>query len=261
MSNDDSDTVVETIVRAEVIQTAIDQLTTIVGESVLEFSSDGIYTSAIDPANVALAEVDIGAGALESVPDGSFVAGADLNSLDDYLSGASGDDLVSFAFDPESRRLTLKHTNRTFKMSMIDPDMVRDSSDIPEMELTSTVFLPSGVFSDALDTAALIQSRDGQVTLVSNADGGTFEVLAEGDIDEARVTLDDELGDGTQLGNFETIYSLPYLNGGSGIVSGIPSGVDLRIRYGEELPMKMDYEFADGHAEALLMLAPRINSS
>jgi len=86
-------------------------------------------------------------------------------------------------------------------------------------------------------------------------------VLAEADIDEARVTFDDQLGDGTHLGDFESIYSLPYLNGDSGMISGVPGDIDLRIRYGEEFPMKIDYEFADGHAETLLMLAPRINSS
>jgi len=85
-----SDSVVETIVRAEVIQQLIDQARTIAGETVLKIGKEGISTRVVDPANVAMLDVSLGAAAFESVPSGSFAAGVNLNQLDDYLDRASG---------------------------------------------------------------------------------------------------------------------------------------------------------------------------
>ena len=258
-----SDAVVETIVRAKVMQQFVDQTSSIVNETVLHIGTDGISTRVVDPANVAMIDIQIDSAACESVPSGSFVAGVDLEKLDDYLSGASGDDPVSFAFDPETRRLNLRHTNREFNVAMIDPDAMRDEPDIPDLEFTTDVTLSADELKGAVDTVGLVTDH---VVIESDADAGAVEVLGEGDIDDVTVTFDgDELGEGSTVDDdTKAMYSLGYLNGDGedkigGFLKPMPK-TDLRVRFAEDMPSKYNYDFADGHGRVEIMLAPRIQA-
>lgn len=261
----DGDAVVETIVRAEVIQQFVDQASSLVHETVLHIGKDGIETRAVDPANVAMVDIQIDAAACESVPNGSFAAGIDLEKLDDYLGNASGDDPVSFAFNPEDRTLNLRHTNREFNVAMIDPDSMRGEPDIPnDLELSVDVTLPADEWQDAAEAADLVSDH---IYYRSDADAGEINVVGEGDIDDVTVTFDgDHFAEGSEIGDsVEGIYSIGYLLGtGDSSVSGflkpIPTG-DLRVRFGEEFPAKYNYEFAEGHGRVELMCAPRIQNS
>ena len=263
MSAAETDAVVETIVRAEVMQQFVDQTSSIVHETVMHIGSDGISTRVVDSANVAMIDIQIDAVACESVPSGSFVAGVDLGKLDDYLSGASGDDPVSFAFDPETRRLNLRHTNREFNVAMIDPDAMRNEPDIPDLEFTTDVTLPADELKGAVDTAGLVTDH---VVIESDAEAGAVEVIGEGDIDDVTITFEgDDLGEGSSVdSDTKAMYSIGYLNGDGednigGFLKPMPK-TDLRVRFADEMPSKYNYEFADGHGQVEIMLAPRIQS-
>ena len=258
MSSAEAQGVVKTIVRADTIQQFVDQASAIVSECILTIGSDGISTRAVDPANAAMVDIQITASACESTPGGSFVAGVDLNKLDDYLGAASGDDPVSFAFNPEDRTLNLRHTNREFNVALIDPDTVRDEPDIPDLEFTTDVTLPSAEWADAIDTADLVSDH---VTFEADADAGTLEVRCEGDIDDVTVTFEgDDFGGGSEIdADTKSLYSVPYMTGDSGLLSPVPS-CDLRVRFAEDHPIKYNYEFADGNATVEAMCAPRIQA-
>jgi len=260
--------VVETIIRKGVIQQLVDQTRTIANETVLRIGSDGIQTRAVDPANVAMLDVSLGAAAFESVPGGSFAAGVNLERLDDYLSRAGADDPVSFAFDPETRRMVLRHTNREFNVGLIDPDSMRNEPDIPDgLELDSTVVMPTDEFIPAIEDAEMVGTggRNGAAIYFDvDADAGEFTIYGEGDVDDVEVTFGpDDLGDGSAFGeSYQSLYSSAYLVGDSGLLGAVPKGVDLRAEFGEEFPLKMFYDFPDAEdCDAELMLAPRIDSS
>jgi proliferating cell nuclear antigen len=203
-----------------------------------------------------MVNLEIEPSALESVPEGNFVAGINIGRFDDYLGGASGGDPVMLSFNTEKRKLNIQHTNREFDMALIDPDALRDEPDLPDLEFPVDVTLPAGDWTDAVDTCELVSDR-----VHFNADGsdGSVVVSASGDIDEARVTFDSETWSGDSRIDADThaIYSIEYTDE---LLGAVPSGTDLRVRYNDEKPKKYNYEFADGHAHAELMCAPRIQT-
>jgi len=258
-----SDGVVETIVRAEVFQHLLDQMGSIVDESILHIGSDGIRTRAVEPANVAMCEVDLDSAAFEHVPSGSFVAGMDLRKLDDYMGGASGDDLVSLAFDPETRQLKLKHTNKEFNVALINPDDMRSEPDFPEQEFNGEFTVHAGEFVDAVNTADLVSDH---VALRSDPDAKRLTVRGEGDIDDVEVHFgpeeEVEFAGATDFPEaVKSLYSIDYLTSDLGLFSPIPNGVDVHCRFGEEWPIRADYEIPDAEgSEVQFWLAPRIQS-
>jgi len=261
-----SDSVVETIVRAEVIQQLVDQALTISNETILRIGNDGISTTVVDPANVATLFIKLGAAAFESVPNGTFAAGTNLERLDDYLDRATGDDPVAFAFDPETRRMELRHNNREFQVALIDPDSMRNEPDDTDVDLPNSFQLPAGQIVPAIEDAEMVGTggRNGAaISIISDADAGELLIKGEGDTDEFTATFDaEDFGDDTTLAeSFESLYSSEYLTGNEGLLTALPNGVDLNVAYGEEFPIEMSYDFpdaADCHVE--MMLAPRITS-
>jgi proliferating cell nuclear antigen len=51
------------------------------------------------------------------------------------------------------------------------------------------------------------------------------------------------------------MFSLDYLDDMTGPMAG-----DVTVRLGDEFPAKMHWEYAEGHGEVTMMLAPRIQS-
>jgi proliferating cell nuclear antigen len=58
-------------------------------------------------------------------------------------------------------------------------------------------------------------------------------------------------------GEADSLFSLDYLKD---IQKSIDGDDELTIRLGEEFPMKMETQFANGDGDVLFMLAPRIDS-
>ena len=253
------------VVRAEVLQQVVDQLLTVVDEAVFRLGYDGMTVRAVDPANVAMVDVEVDPGAFESVGDGMFPIGLNLQKLDDYIDGASGADLITLTFQPETLSVEIEHTNVKVEMTGINTEAMRDEPDIPELELNNEFTADGKVFTDAIKNADLVGDH---VELESDTDEGQLVVRGTGDIDEVETILgSDEMSEANFEADAIGMYSLAYLIGGStqgskysGMLKPLSSGTDLRARFSEEMPMKMYYDFADGLGTVSMMLAPRVQS-
>ena len=58
-------------------------------------------------------------------------------------------------------------------------------------------------------------------------------------------------------GEARSLFSLDYLND---MNKAIPSDAEVTTELGEEFPVKMHFDFAEGDGHATFMLAPRIQS-
>src|SRR6056297_3113390 len=144
------------IVRAEVLQQVVDQLLTVVDEAIFRIGYDGLAVAAVDPANVGMVELEVEPGAFESVGDGMFPIGLNLQRLDDYIDGASGADPVTLSYQPETRSISIEHTNVEVEMAGIDPDAIRGEPDVPELDHSVEFTAAAGVFRDAVESAELV---------------------------------------------------------------------------------------------------------
>ena len=253
------------IVRAEVLQQVIDQLLTVVDEAIFRIGYDGLSVAAVDPANVAMVDLEVEPGAFESVGDGMFPIGINIQRLDDYVDGASGSDPVTLQYVPEDRSIHIEHTNVEVEMAGIDPDYMRGEPDVPGIEHSAEFEADAKVLRDAVENAQLVSDH---VSLEADTEDGALVVSGEGDTDNIETVIEgDDLLDANFSKGVKSLFSLPYLVGGStggskykGILKPLSSGTELTGKLDDEMPVFLDYEFADGFGSVRMMLAPRIQN-
>jgi len=244
-----------TVIRAEVLQTVVDQLLSVADEAILHIGREGLEVAVVDPANIATVFTEVDPGAFETVGDGMFPIGLNLQRLNDYIDGASGSDPVTLAYIPETRMLNIRHTNVDVEMAAIDPETIRKEPDVPEFDVSAEFTADSKEFVDALTNAELASDH---VALEADVEARELVVLGEGDTDDVRTRFDEEkLLDFNFKESVEALYSLDYF---LDITRPVPGGTELTCKYGDEFPVKMTYEFADGYGEMTIMLAPRIEA-
>jgi proliferating cell nuclear antigen len=259
-TKDETTEALSAIIRADVLQQVLDQLQTVASEAILRIGHDGLQVAAVDPGKVAIVDIDLDAAAFESVGDGKFPIGVNLNSLDDYLGNASGGDLVQLAYQEESRFLNVQHTNVDVDMAAIDPGAIRDGPSMPDVETTAEVALEGSLLKDGVKNANLVSDH---VHVIADPDDKEFRLTGEGDMDTIETAFGrEELTDAHFEKGADSLYSLQYLiasaNGVGGVLLPAPDNAIVHAVFGDDLPITFTYEFADGHGEATLSIAPRI---
>ncbi|RAW44049.1 hypothetical protein DQW50_16465 [Halorubrum sp. 48-1-W] len=267
VSNAETESVdsLEVVIRAEVLQQVVDQMLTVVDEAILRIGYDGLSIAAVDPANIAMVDLEVEPGAFESVGDGMFPIGLNLQKLDDYIDGASGADPVRLEYLPERRSIHIEHTNVEVEMAGINTDSIRQEPDIPEIDHSAEFEVDAKVFGDAVENAELVSDH---VEFEADVDDRSLVVSAEGDTDDIRTVIgSDELLDANFSEGVTSLFSLSYLIGGSeggskykGILKPLGSGTELSGKIDDEVPIFLDYDFADGFGHVTMMLAPRIQN-
>jgi len=238
---------------AERLAKAVDVMQTTAHESVLRFGREGLSSSMVDPANVLMVVVDLDAEAFTRVGDGKFPAGVNLDTIADHLDFGGPEDSAVLEYDEETRKLHIEVGDAyDAEMALIDPDSIRDEPDIPDLELPNEVIVTGRAIKRAIKAADLVSDH---VHIRGDVDEGVwFE--AQGDTDENRYRFDgDEIRHADVSETATSILSLEYLKD---VKKEIPSDAEVRLRFGEDFPVKLNYAFADGHGSVEHMQAPRI---
>ncbi|AGC34585.1 PCNA protein [Haloarcula sinaiiensis tailed virus 1] len=249
------DTVLETIVPAGELQTTLDILRSLVQEAILHIGKDGIRTAVVEPGNVCMySPVKLGPSAFESVPSGSFALGINLESLEDSLHRAAPDTPVSLSFDTEKRRLRVQYDRVDMDLACIDPDSIRDEPDNPDPGLPNHFAVSTDDLEAAVDTVELVTDH-----LDVHVDDDAVRFRGKGDTDTAEYQLlEDELYQPDLNEETMSIFSMEFMQS---LIGAVPNGTDeVQIHVGDEFPILMEYEYADGAGYAEAMLAPRIQN-
>lgn len=245
-------------VKADRLQQFIDQLAALVGEAKIHFSDDGLFASAVDPANVAMFnDVKLGPDALESLDaPGAVTLGVDLQRVDDCLASASGDDLVHFETDMETRHLSLEYRGISHSIALIDPDAIRQEPDDPDFVLPNHATMSAGLFTEALENCEITADH---CHLAAGDDGDQLRIYSRGDTDETEITVGPEQTASQTIteAGIESLFSLDYL---SDIMGPVPDDAALELRWGDEYPCIGEYSAFDEAFYVRWMCAPRIQS-
>jgi len=249
------DTVLETIVPAGELQTTLDILQALVQEAILHIGKDGIRTAVVEPGNVCMYHpVELGPSAFESVPSGSFALGINLERLEDSLHRAGPGTPVSLSFDTETRRLRVQYDRVDMDLACIDPDSIRDEPDNPDPGLPNHFAIGTDDLEAAVDTVDLVTDH-----VDIHVDDGAVRFRGEGDTDDAEYRLlEDELRQPELNEESLSIFSMEFMQNLIGAIPGETDEVQLHV--GDEFPMLLNYEYADGAGHAEAMLAPRIQN-
>ncbi|AFH22107.1 PCNA-like protein [environmental Halophage eHP-16] len=235
---------------------AIAALRTIVDESKLRFDETGLQSRAVDPANVAMADVTVPDAAFKrlNVGDDETTLGINLETLADVLGMAeSGDDLIA-RLNAETKKLELSfpNTGLEYTCALIDPDAIRQEPDIPDLDLGGEFVVPGRAIDRGLSAADLVSDH---IRFEGVADD-TLRLSADGDTDTVDLVIDDTLIDGelTSDDQTESLFSLEYLND---ITRPIGSDTAVTVDLGSEMPVKLHFGMGDD-INVSAMVAPRI---
>ncbi len=242
------------IVSADTLQAALDSVSVLVDECKIHLNEEGLEIRAVDPANVGMVDMTLEASAFESYETDGGIIGVNLARLEDIAGMGDAGQLVHLELDEETRKLHISIDGLEYTLALIDPDSIRQEPDLPDLDL------PAHVVVEGRDIARSVKAADmvsDHIALGVDAADELFYVDAEGDTDDVHLELDE--GDLIDLtaGDAHSLFSLDYLKN---MNKAIPKDAEVRMELGEEFPVKMHFDFAEGQGNVTYMLAPRIQS-
>jgi len=242
------------IVSAETLGTALDSVSVLVDECKIHLEEDGIAIRAVDPANVGMVDLSLDAAAFESYEADGGLIGVNLSRLEDIVGMADSGQLVELELDEETRKLHIQIDGLEYTLALIDPDSIRQEPDIPDLDLPAEIVIEGADINRAVTAADMVSDH---IALGVDADAETFYVEAEGDTDDVRLELDREDLIDLQAGEARSLFSLDYLKD---MNKAIAKDGEVTTELGEEFPVKMHFDIAEGQGSVTFMLAPRIQS-
>jgi proliferating cell nuclear antigen len=244
----------EAIVSASAFQDALDSVSVLVDECKIRLNEEGLTIRAVDPANVGMVDLTLDAAAFESYEADGGVIGVNLSRLEDIAGMAGSGDLVHLELDEETRKLHIRLDGLSYTLALIDPDSIRQEPDIPDLDLPANIVLEGSQLDRGIKAADMVSDH---IRLRVDEEQEAFFVEAEGDTDDVDLELAREDLIDLTAGPADSLFSLDYLKD---MNKAIPGDAEVEIELGEEFPVKLHYELAEGQGQVTFMLAPRIQS-
>ena len=205
---------------ADVLRMLARAVVQLVDESRIHFDENGFWIRAVDPANVAMVEVEVEGWSIDYEP-ARRVAGVSWVSLLEACKLFRGD--VRVVVDRELRLVAEDDEdegegNRTVSLPLINPSEIRKEP--KEYSLTTTASVTVSRFKDLVEA----HSRFGEAMLIEVSDG-VARFVTEGDDGRIEDTFSGE-------GKGKAMYSLEYLRA---IAKGL-NGFEVRIELADDHP-------------------------
>ena len=243
------------IVSADTLQATLDSVGVLVDECKIHLNDDGLVIRAVDPANVGMVDLTLDAEAFESYEADGGLIGVNLVRLQDIAGMADSDQLVHLELDEETRKLHISIDGLEYTLALIDPESIREEPDLPDLDLPATIVIEGRDIDRAVTAADMVSDH---IELGVDDSEETFYVKAQGDTDDVHL----ELGAGDLIdlvaGPASSLFSLDYLKD---MDRAIPADAEVTVELGEEFPVKLHFDIAEGQGEVTFMLAPRIQNS
>ena len=242
------------IVSADTLGAALDSVSVLVDECKIRLEDEGLAIRAVDPANVGMVDMELSANAFESYETDGGVIGVNLDRLEDIVGMADSGQLVHLELDEETRKLHISLDGLEYTLALIDPDSIRQEPDLPDLDLSAEIIIEGKDIARAVTAADMVSDH---IALGVDPDAEEFYVDAEGDTDDVHFELGrDDLID-LVSGDAHSLFSLDYLKD---MDKAIPKNAEIEMELGEEFPVKMHFDIAEGDGNVTYMLAPRIQS-
>ena len=231
----------------------IDTASNLIDEAAFKVTEEGISMRAMDPSRVVLIDLNRPAGIFSKYDvDGEETIGVNMDHFKKILKrGKSKDILVLKKGEENFLEVTLEGTaKRTFRLPLIEVEELE--LELPELPFTVKAVVLGEVLKEAVKDASLVSdsikfiARENE--FIMRAEGETQEV-------EIKLTLEDEgLLDLEVEEETKSAYGVSYL---ADMVKGIGKADEVVLRFGNEMPLQMDYPIRD-EGRLTFLLAPRV---
>src|ERR1041385_4500450 len=239
-------------VKAEVLKTILDAVSTLVDEAKIQVTAEGISLKAVDPAHVAMVDLSLGKKAFVEFKASDMDMGVDLDKLKDILKLAGAGEVLDLEYKEDQHRLVFKIGHVTRRMALVDTANMGDPK-VPNLNLPNLVTVLAKELKNGIKASEAVSDH---IALV--ASGKTFELIADGDTDQVHLSLSD--GDLVKIqapDKPRSLFSLDYFSNMSKVVG---EGSPITLHLGTDYPVKLEFDIADGAGHIIYLLAPRIDS-
>lgn len=239
-------------VKSEILKGIIDVISPLVNEIKLNITPKGISIRAVDPAHVAMVDLEVKSNAFEEFKAKEMELGIDMDKLGSIMRLSTAGDMISLEYDNDANRLTVRIGNLVRRMGLIDTAGMPDPK-MPSLNLPAKVVLKSSEISQGVRAS---ESVSDHLSLSVNKD--TFELFAEGDTDTVNLKLPkDLLVDINAPSKCKSLFSIDYF---SNMIKPVKSDNPLTIHLGNDNPIQVEFDIADKKGHVTYLLAPRIES-
>ncbi len=238
--------------KGDVLKEVIKVVSTLVDEVKLNISNDGIALKAVDPAHVAMVDLELGKDAFEELDASDCELGIDIDKIKEVLSLAKAGDVLDINHDEEHNKLVIHIENITRHMSLVDTMGMSDPK-MPSLNLPAKIKIAAGELNQGIKASESISNH---IALLANPEG--FELSSQGDTDSVSLKLRKDLL--LALECTEPVRSLFSLDYFSNMIRSVPSAGVVNLSIGQDYPAKMDFDIAEGHGKVTYLLAPRIEN-
>ncbi len=218
----------------------------LVTEVRLKINSEGMYLTAIDPANVAMVYFKIPADLFtEFTIDKPEVLGVNLDSLKSVLRRCKPGSSLIIERKENMLKLGIQdRVKRDFALALIEVE--GEDKTLPEWEFNSVVKMNSEQFAEVIEDCLIVSdacSFIAEPTKFIVEASGLHSSRAEFSADEVEI----------HSANSAARFSLEYLNK---FVKGAKISARCTLSYSDNHPMRLD--FPTGNVMLSFVLAPRI---
>ena len=239
-------------VKSEVLKGIIDVTSPLVNEVKLNVTSKGISIRAVDPAHVAMVDLEINKDAFEDYKAKDIELGIDMDKLAGIMRLSSSGEMVTLEFDEDTNRLIVKIGNLVRKMGLIDTAGMPDPK-MPNLNLPAKIIIKASELSQGVRASEAVSDH---LALTVNKDN--FELFAEGDTDTVNLKLPkDMLNELVTKSNCKSLFSIDYF---SNMIKPVRSDDPVTIMLGNDNPIRVEFNIADNKGHVTYLLAPRIES-
>ena len=238
--------------KADVLKEVVDVVSTLVDEAKFNIGKDSITVKAVDPAHVAMVDLNLDRSALEAYKADEGELGIDMDKMKEILRLGKAGETISLSHDEDKNRLIVTVGNTTRRMALVDTAGMSDPK-VPSLNLPAKVVVRTGELRQAIRASESISDH---IALKVSPDG--FEVVSEGDTDNVSHVVPKDMLEELQCK--EAVRSLFPLDYFSNMVKAISSAQTVTLYLGSDYPVKMEFKIAGGKGEVKYLLAPRIES-
>jgi proliferating cell nuclear antigen len=239
-------------VKSEVLKGIIDVTSPLVNEVKFNITPKGISLRAVDPAHVAMVDLNVKDKAFEEFKATEMELGIDMDKLGGIMRLSSSGDMVTLEYDEDTNRLIVKIGNLVRKMGLIDTAGMPDPK-MPNLNLPAKVVLKAAELAQGVRAS---ESVSDHLALTVNKDD--FELFAEGDTDTVNLKLPkDLLVELTTNSKCKSLFSIDYF---SNMIKPVRSDDPITIMIGNDNPIRVEFDIAEKKGHVTYLLAPRIES-
>jgi len=239
-------------VKSEVLKGVIDVTSPLVSEVKLNINSKGISLRAVDPAHVAMINLEIDNKAFEEYKADDMELGIDMDKLAGIMRLSTSGDMVSLEYDETANRLIITIGNLVRKMSLIDTAGMPDPK-MPNLDLPAKAIIKASEINRGVRASEAVSDH-----LAVSINKDNFELFAEGDTDTVNLKLPkDLLIELTSKGEYKSLFSIDYF---SNMIKPVKGEDTVTIFLGNDNPVRVEFDIADKKGHVKYLLAPRIES-